>query len=85
MINSIFSGKNSIYIGTGSNIHFKNNGELEASPESYFILNDGTIYLNNNSLYNVVYNRGQIASNTSILVLDNQTIHATYTPVNVLA
>lgn len=85
VINSIFSGKNSIYIGTGSNIHFKNNGELEASPESYLILNDGTIYLNNNSLYNVVYNRGQIASNTSILVLDNQTIHATYTPVNVLA
>lgn len=85
VINSIFKGKNSIYLGSGSNIHFENNMELEACPEGHFILNDGKVYLENNSLCNVIYNRGQIGTKTSIIVLDNQTIHATYTPVNVSA
>lgn len=83
--NSIFKGKNNIYISENSNILLENNTEIEYYPECYFVLNDGILQLKNNNLCNVIYNKGYIFSKTSIHVLNNQTVHVNHTPVNVSA
>lgn len=66
----IFDGKNSILIlNKYSDINLINNSELNSYSNSYFALNNGVISLNNNSLRNIIYNKGTVSSKTHIYVL----------------
>ena len=73
--NSVFSGNNSIACAEGSDngfIYLINNKELD-NAGLYFILNKYNLYLSNNTLVNVIYNKGNIISPTNVTVMDNDT------------
>ena len=82
---SLFDGGNSIFIAYGSFVDLKNNKEINAYLNNYFVLNNGSLNLVNNSLRNVIYNNGIINTKTSVYVLDNKTVYVSYTPVRISA
>ena len=76
--NSIFSGNNSIFAADNdaknSSVYLINNLELNNGGD-YFILNKHNLYLCNNTLTNVIYNKGSISSYTNVTVMDNETFN----------
>lgn len=70
---STFDGSNPILIGSGAEVHLtgvnntNNNGD-------YSVDNSGKLYLKDNNFTNVINNHGNIETNTTIRILDNQTI-----------
>ena len=75
--NSIFSGKNSIYVNPtpkqySLSLYLINNTELENGGE-YFIYNNVNLYLSDNDLANVIYNNANVTSTTNVTFLDNST------------
>lgn len=86
VINSTFNGKNHIYITEESNLRFIDNIELSKFDENnYFILNDGILSLQNNTLNNYIINNGNILTQTSIIVLNNESINVTSPDVTLYA
>ena len=78
VVNSTFSGKNHVYIAKESNITFIENIELnDFNKKNYFIINDGILSLQNNTLSNFIVNNGDIITQTSIIVLNNETVNTT--------
>ena len=75
VINSSFTGKNHIYVSKSAELELINNSELNSFIKgNFFVLNNGNLKLENNSLTNVIFNNGTIYSDTSIIVLDNETL-----------
>lgn len=85
---SIFSGKNSIFTSGNDaknvSIYLINNRELD-NDGNYFILNQQNLYLCNNTLTNVIYNKGNIKSYTNVTVMDNETYNVFSSTVNLYA
>lgn len=82
--NSVFGDKNNIYVANGS-ISLINNTENNFYEKSYFVLNNGIMVLENNSLTNAIVNKGEILTKTSIYVLNNDTINVTRPDVVLVA
>ena len=85
--NSIFSGNNSIFAGNdakNSSVYLINNLELNNGGD-YFILNKHNLYLCNNTLTNVIYNKGSISSYTNVTVMDNETFNVHSSTVELYA
>ena len=86
IVNSTFDGKNHIYIGPYSRAILINNTELDSYVKNtFFVVNDGRLELENNSLTNLIVNNGDIISPTSIIVLNNETINVTSPEVDLYA
>ena len=86
--NSIFSGNNSIFAADNdaknSSVYLINNLELNNGGD-YFILNKHNLYLCNNTLTNVIYNKGSISSYTNVTVMDNETFNVHSSTVELYA
>ncbi len=86
--NSIFSGNNSIFAAgndaKNSSVYLINNLELNNGGD-YFILNQYNLYLCNNTLTNVIYNKGSISSYTNVTVMDNETLNVYSSTVELYA
>ena len=86
--NSIFSGNNSIFAADNdaknSSVYLINNLELNNGGD-YFILNQHNLYLCNNTLTNVIYNKGSISSYTNVTVMDNETFNVHSSTVELYA
>ena len=86
IFNSTFDGRNHIYISHNSDVVIINNTELDSYlKNTFFVLNDGTLELENNSLTNAIVNQGNIISQTSIIVLNNESVTVTSPVVNLYA
>lgn len=87
ILNSIFSGNNSIFADNdakNSSVYLINNLELNNGGD-YFILNQYNLYLCNNTLTNVIYNKGSISSYTNVTVMDNETFNVYSSAVELYA
>ena len=74
--NSTFDGTSHILAGKNSVLTLTNNKELDAYlHRDYFIYNEGALFLENNTLSNVIYNNGMILSPTTMTTLFNETIN----------
>ena len=86
--NSIFTGNNSIFAADNdaknSSVYLINNLEL-TNDGDYFILNQHNLYLCNNALTNVIYNKGSILSYTNVTVMDNETFNVYSSTVDLYA
>ena len=75
--NSTFDGTSHILAGRNSVLTLTNNKELDPYLHGdYFIYNEGALFLENNTLTNVIYNNGMIFSPTTMTTLFNETIDA---------
>jgi len=73
VVNSTFNGSSHIIIGEKSKIYLINNTELDNYTKSdFFVFNKGILSLDNNNLNNVIFNKGKIISETSIICLNNE-------------
>ena len=71
---STFEGKSQISVGKNAEIKLSNNIETGTYDKTNpFILNKGVLSLDKNILTNLISNEGNIISNTSITVLNNET------------
>ena len=75
VVGSTFEGESQIFVGENAKIYLFNNIELGNYDNSNpFIVNNGVLSLENNTLANVIFNHGNIISDTTMIVLDNKTI-----------
>ena len=75
VVGSTFEGESQVFVGENAKIYLFDNIELGNYDKSNpFIVNNGVLYLENNTLTNLIFNHGNIISNTTIIVLDNKTI-----------
>ena len=79
IINSTFDGTNHILAeGRAVLLTLSNNKELDSYLDNdYFIYNEGSLYLENNTLSNVIHNNGMIFSPTTMTTLLNETYNTT--------
>ena len=75
VVGSTFEGESQIFVGENAKIYLFDNIEFGNYDKSNsFIVNTGVLSLENNTLTNVIYNHGNIISDTTMIVLDNKTI-----------
>uniref|UniRef100_UPI00388E6B26 carboxypeptidase-like regulatory domain-containing protein n=1 Tax=Methanobrevibacter sp. TaxID=66852 RepID=UPI00388E6B26 len=78
IINSTFDGTSHIIVGENAMLRLSNNKELDQYlDKNYFIYNEGGLYLENNTLSNVIFNDGIILSPTTMTTLFNETYNTT--------
>ena len=69
-----FNKDKAIYVYDTASVSIKNNNQNWTSYDNYSINNHGNISLEGNELHNAIHNNGLILTDTSVIVLDNQTI-----------
>ena len=75
VVGSTFEGESQVFVGENAKIYLFDNIELGNYDKSNpFIVNNGVLSLENNTLANVIFNHGNIISDTTMIVLDNKTI-----------
>ncbi len=78
IINSTFDGTKHIVADETAILTLSNNKELNPYlDDDYFIYNEGALFLENNTLSNVIYNNGMIFSPTTMTTLLNETYNTT--------
>ncbi|WP_296889833.1 right-handed parallel beta-helix repeat-containing protein [uncultured Methanobrevibacter sp.] len=78
IINSTFDGTKHIVADETAILTLSNNKELDPYlDDDYFIYNEGALFLENNTLSNVIYNNGMIFSPTTMTTLLNETYNTT--------
>lgn len=85
IINSTFGGVALIFIDENASVCLVNNKETGYDKGKYFVLNNGSLSLDNNTLLNLIYNGRVITSKTTMIVLNNETINTTSPEVNLIA
>ncbi|WP_407416164.1 right-handed parallel beta-helix repeat-containing protein [Methanobrevibacter sp.] len=78
IINSTFDGISHIVAHENAILTLSNNKELDSYlTRDYFIYNEGALYLENNTLSNVIHNNGIILTPTTMTTLYNETYNTT--------
>lgn len=85
IINSTFEGVALIFIDKNASVSLVNNKEIDYDKGKYFVFNNGTLSLENNTLLNLIYNNRLITSKTIMAVLNNETINTTSPEVQLIA